>query len=213
MPLASAPAGDERTVVAALRAGDEAVFARLVDDHTGVLLGVARCCVPGAAEDVVRETWRAVVHGLDGFDGRPSLKAWIVRSCLDAASARRPPQRAAAGPQPQLDASRFHPPDHRRQPGRWAIPPAAWPAADAADLRQPVTRAIAGLPPLERAVTALRDVAGLPLEEVGSALGLSAAEQRAALHRARTKARAALERHFAGLTPAARPVDLGARAG
>jgi RNA polymerase sigma-70 factor (ECF subfamily) len=214
MPLASAPTGDERAVLDALRAGDEAAFARLVRDHTGVLLAVARCCVPGRAEQVVRDTWLAVIDGLDRYDGRASLKSWIVRTCMDAASAHRPGMDAAPDSRRDLDSGRFHPRGHRREPGRWATPPAAWPAdAHGAEANELLIRTIAALPPRERAVIALRDVAGLPREDIGEALGLSGGEQRAALHRARTRTWAALERHFQRLLPTAGAVDRGTLSG
>ena len=57
-------------------------------------------------------------------------------------------------------------------------------------------RAIAELPPRQRDVLTLRDIQGYSAEEARNALGVSETNQRVLLHRARSKVRAALERHF-----------------
>ncbi|BDB41463.1 sigma-70 family RNA polymerase sigma factor [Mycobacterium kiyosense] len=68
--------GTRGTLIAALRAGDEGAFARLVDWHTPAMLRVARGYVPSRehAEDVVQETWIALLKGLEKFeDGHPCV--------------------------------------------------------------------------------------------------------------------------------------------
>ncbi len=74
----------------ALRAGDEPAFARLVDELSGPMRRLARTFVPTAAvaEDVVQETWLAVLEGLDRFEGRSSLKTWIFRILTNRAITR-----------------------------------------------------------------------------------------------------------------------------
>jgi RNA polymerase sigma-70 factor (ECF subfamily) len=59
-------------------------------------------------------------------------------------------------------------------------------------------RAIEELPRGQREVIVLRDVEGWDSDEVCESLGLSEVNQRVLLHRARSKVRAALERHFEG---------------
>jgi RNA polymerase sigma-70 factor (ECF subfamily) len=59
-----------------------------------------------------------------------------------------------------------------------------------------VHRAIAELPPAQRAVMTLRDVQGWTGEEVCNVLEITETNQRVLLHRARGRVRAALERHF-----------------
>ena len=63
---------DETALIAALREGDEAVFAQLVDQHTPSMLRVARGYVPSReiAEEVVQDTWIALVKGISNFEGR-----------------------------------------------------------------------------------------------------------------------------------------------
>ena len=74
-------AGDEEVLIAAIRDGDERAFATLVDRHSSAMVRVAMAYVPSraAAEELVQETWIAVMSGIDGFEGRSSLKTWMFR--------------------------------------------------------------------------------------------------------------------------------------
>src|SRR5437763_17170437 len=81
---------DEAQTVAALKAGDESVFARLVREYHGSLLRVAQIYVPSraVAEEVVQETWLGVLNGIGRFEERSSLKTWIFRILTNTAKTR-----------------------------------------------------------------------------------------------------------------------------
>jgi RNA polymerase sigma-70 factor, ECF subfamily len=196
-PRATAPSDAE--LVRALRAGDESAFVELICALHPVLVHVALTYVSGraAAEDVVRETWAAVLDGLDAFDGRGSLRARIVALAADIARGRGGLASFDGAGEPPVDPERFVPGDDPALAGHWARPPVAWeerlPSAATHDV---ICGAIEGLPPGERLVVALRDVGGWSAEETCDALGLAPADQRLLLHRARSRVRAALERHL-----------------
>src|SRR5687768_183430 len=80
----------EAEVLARLRAGDEAAFEALVARHYATMLAVAQTYVKGrsVAEEVVQETWLAVIQGLDRFEGRASLKTWILSILVNKAKTR-----------------------------------------------------------------------------------------------------------------------------
>jgi RNA polymerase sigma-70 factor (ECF subfamily) len=195
---------DDAALVDRLRAGDEAAFAELVHDYQPSLLRFARVFTsnPTIAEDVVAETWLGVLKGIDRFEGRSSLKTWIFRILANTAKARA--QREARSVpfsaledaegsfEPVVDRARF------AGAGHWAVPPRAWPEERllGAESRAVVARAIAALPPTQRAVISLRDVEGWSADEVRNALELSETNQRVLLHRARAKVRAALEQYL-----------------
>src|SRR2546421_11009534 len=112
--------GSDRELVTALRRGDEAAFMKLVDEYGPALLRVARMYVPSAAvaEEVVQETWLGVLRGLDGFEGRSSLKTWIFRILVNRARTRGERERRtvpfatlagqeASGAEPSVDPEGF----------------------------------------------------------------------------------------------------------
>lgn len=210
------PLGDEEALLQALRNGDQDAFAALVDAYSPALLRVAMTHVrtPDVAEEVVQETWLGVIRGLDSFEGRSSLKSWVFTILRNTAISRGEreqrslPMSSLAPPEedaPLLDVDRFLPAGHPKYPGGWAIGPTAWPLPDegllAAETRDVIAEAIRALPPAQRAVITLRDVAGWPPEEVCDALDVAEGNQRVLLHRARTKVRAALEDYFGAVEP------------
>ena len=83
------PAG-QAELVAALRAGDEQAFTSLIEELGPSMLRVARMYVStrAVAEDVVQETWLAVLSGIGRFEGRSSLKTWIFRILTNRAKTR-----------------------------------------------------------------------------------------------------------------------------
>ena len=216
---------NDAELVAAIRAGDAAAFAELVDRHSPAMVRVALAYVPSraVAEEVVQETWVAVLRGIDGFAGRSSLKTWIFRILTNLAmksgarERRSVPFAALAAAEdtgePAVDPERFLPADHGRYPGHWVIAPARWPTPEegllAGELRAVVVAAIGALPVAQRTVLALRDVEGWAAEEVCAALELSAGNQRVLLHRARSRVRTAIEAHLG----AVEVFDAGALAG
>jgi RNA polymerase sigma-70 factor (ECF subfamily) len=199
-------------LVAALRGGDERAFAALVDRHTPALLRVAMAHVPSraVAEEVVQETWIAVLRGIDAFEGRSSLKTWIFRILTNVAmrggsrERRSVPFAALAAAEdtgePSVDPDRFLPADHELFPGHWALMPTRWPTPEegllSGEVRDVILAAIERLPKAQRTVIALRDIEGWSAEEVCVALEISAGNQRILLHRARTRVRAAIEDYF-----------------
>jgi RNA polymerase sigma-70 factor, ECF subfamily len=202
----------DQALLAALRRGDADAFATLVDRHSRAMIRVAMAYVPSraAAEEAVQETWIAVMRGIDGFEGRSSLKTWIFRILTNVAmrsgarERRSMPFSALAEAEdtgePSVDPDRFLPADHELFPGHWAIMPARWPTPDegllAGETREVIAAAIAELPEAQRTVIALRDIEGWSSEEVREALEISAGNQRILLHRARTRVRAAIEDYF-----------------
>src|SRR5436305_5486569 len=81
---------DEQRLIAALRRGDEAAFKQLVEEHGPFLLRLALIHLPSKsiAEEVVQDTWLAVLRGIDRFEGRSSLRTWIASILLNNARTR-----------------------------------------------------------------------------------------------------------------------------
>lgn len=220
MPTATAPAQPvsrpilpahhrDADVIARLVAGDEAAFRALIEAHHGTMLRVARGYVrgEGVAEEVVQETWVAILKGLPRFQGRSSLKTWMFRILANRARTRgRREHRTIpvsalgaldADGQPAVDPDRF------TTEGMWARPPTEFAGApdayaDRGELGAHLLSAIDELPERQKLVITLRDVKGWSSEEVCNVLEVSATNQRVLLHRARSKVRAALETYLKG---------------
>src|SRR5690348_11703849 len=77
-------------LLARLRCGDESAFRTLVERYGARMLRVARVHVRDrqAAEEVVQETWLAVVTGLERFEERSTLKTWLFRILTNRAKTR-----------------------------------------------------------------------------------------------------------------------------
>lgn len=199
---------DEAGLVAALRGGDEAVFAELVDRYSASMRRVALSYVrTGAvADEVVQETWLGVLRGIDRFEGRSSFKTWLFRILANVAKtraqreARSVPfsslERELAEGEPAVEPERFRPSDATLYPGGWADPPGPWGRLEAAELRDVVAAAIEKLPAGQRVVISLRDVEGWSSGEVCNVLEISETNQRVLLHRARSTVRATVERYL-----------------
>lgn len=202
------PAAAEAALLERLRAGDEAAFEALVVRHYATMLAVAQTYVKGraVAEEVVQEAWLGVIKGLDRFEGRSSVRTWILSILVNQAKtrgvreARSVPFATLEGEEPAVDADRFRGP-HESYPGHWRAFPGDWGRSAAAAVQdretlRVVMGAIADLPATQQTVIRMRDVEGYSSEEVCAALDVSEANQRVLLHRARSRVRAALERHF-----------------
>jgi RNA polymerase sigma-70 factor (ECF subfamily) len=201
----------EHELLERLRAGDERAFAQLVDRCHATMLAVAHPHVRSRAiaEEVVQEAWMGVIRGLDGFEGRSSLKTWILRIVVNTAKTRGVREArsvpfaslAAEGEgEPAVDPDRFRGPDDL-YPGGWRAFPANWHLLPEEALHQRqalelIVSTIAALPPAQRAVIRMRDVEGCSADEVCAALELSEGNQRVLLHRARSQVRSALEHHL-----------------
>src|SRR5712691_7834285 len=80
----------EADLIDRLRGGDEAAFVCLVNTYSASLKRLALAFVPieAVAEEVVQETWLAVLTGIARFEGRSSVKTWIFKILANRAKTR-----------------------------------------------------------------------------------------------------------------------------
>lgn len=175
----------------ALAEGDEAAFECFVAEHHPSLVRFARSL--GAREKgVVALAWTDFIARLP--EPAPSLKSALYRAFIERWRQVTDARLDEGSAEPAVASDRFHPTGHRW--GGWIVPPSRFPGATE-DARRALQSAISALPATMRAVLLLRDGEGLDEEEAAFALGLDEAAQRRLLHLARSRARAALEAHYA----------------
>lgn len=197
---------DADDLLAKLRGGDETAFRVLVRRHQRSMVSVAQTFVRSrsTAEEVVQDTWLALIEGLDAFEGRSSLKNWLFAILVNKARRRGAREgrvvlvadfeREAGDAEPVVDPARFD------AAGAWSALPSAWddmtPERIVAgrQLLFHVQEAIDRLPPVQRSVLVMREVEHLDAAEVSSLLGVSDGNQRVLLHRARARVRDHLEK-------------------
>jgi RNA polymerase sigma-70 factor (ECF subfamily) len=189
-------------LLARLRAGEDAAFREMVAAYQGAMRAVALAIVGSAhADEVVQDAWLAVVRHLDGFQGRSSLKTWLLTVTANTAKSKlRQVRREVSlddlpAPHGSIDDSRF------AADGHWSAAPLAWhsdsPEALLAEdeLRECLEKTLLSLSDLQRSVVLLRERQGLELQEICNLLSLSLSNVRVLLHRGRLKLFATLE-HF-----------------
>lgn len=201
---------DEADLIAALRARDEVAFATLVDTHTPGMLRVARGYVANhaIAEEVVQETWLALLKGLDGFEGRSSLRTWLFTVLINIAKKRGVRERSDVDVQVlaytggTVDPARFRDNDDP-YPGHWRPDEVPSPFPDTPEgsalgdeLLNVTRRELNKLPERQRVVVTMRDMLDMDSAEVSEFLGITAANQRVLLHRGRAAVRQGLESYL-----------------
>ena len=204
---------DDLYLIEQLRNGNEDAFVALIDRYATAMLRLAMVYVRAwaVAEEVVQETWMAVLVGLGRFEGRSSLKTWMFRILTNYAKTRA--QREGRSipfssledidtdhAEHAVDPDRFLPVDHQ-WPGHWVSFPSNWEEMPedrmlSRETRACINRAVEALPPNQREIITLRDIEGWASEETCSFVGISEVNQRVLLHRARAKVRRVLEKYF-----------------
>ena len=175
-----------------LQQGDRQAYTQLVKQLHGNMLAVARSMLGhGEAEEAVQDAWLSVYRNVSKFEGRSSLKTWITRIVINECRMRL----RKAGREINLDmtaeeqealSQRF------RADGHWQPGPLAWDfhtpeqILEESDLRDCMEKNLVRMAPSQRLVLELRDIQGLPFDDICNMLDISASNARVLLHRART---------------------------
>lgn len=205
--------GSQTISLEALRSGDRAEFARLVDAYSGVIyrLAVKMLDNPQDAEDVLQETFLKAFKALPKFDGRSSLSTWLYRIAANEALMllrKRKVQFVSIDEPNETD-------DELQEPLEivdWCCMPES--ELLSAESRRYLDQAIDNLSPNLRIVFLLRDIEGLSTEETAQALNLSEMAVKTRLSRARLQLRERLTGYYSaafGAAPARQQAGEGER--
>jgi RNA polymerase sigma-70 factor (ECF subfamily) len=184
-----------------LKAQDREQFAAIVRLYHRRLLATARAIVGAAqAEEVVQEAWLSAWRALPAFEGRSSLKTWLTRIVINAATSRQ----RRDWRQVSLEAISEDNPDFWQRfdtKGHWTQGPVAWSSESPDALLQQgelgdcVERTLHDLPALQHTVFVLHHIDEMAPEEVCNSLNISESNRRVLLHRARLRLFESVE-HF-----------------
>ena len=196
---------DDPQFLVRLRAGESRAYNLLVRRYHGTLVGVASSIIGSRAqaEEVVQDTWIAVLNGIGNFEGRSSLSTWLFSIVLNRARTRigREGRLVALpavldGAQPgerAVSTTEFVPNGH------WVATPSLWDELDperiisGRQLWEHVLEVIETLPAGQKAVLVMRDMEGQSADDACDLLSISPENQRVLLHRARGRVRKAID--------------------
>ena len=209
MNAVTSSTSDTRALAAA-REGQEAAFLMLVARYHCPMVHLAETFLRSRAiaEEVTREVWMEVLSSSATLHGRLSVRCWMFQILVERARFRAGQAMSSVSPttsQAKDDrcakfpsAGTFFDDSHPVWPGWWIQSPPAWAdqQLETAAAREQALNALRSLPPAQQRVMMLRDVEGWTSAEICETTQLSALEQRALLHRARTTVRARLERQL-----------------
>lgn len=185
----------EKELIAKLINKDEDAYRHAIKTHHNSMLYVATAIVGDSiAEEVVQEAWVAIIKALSKFEGRSSLKTWILRIVSNGAKTRlrKESRMVSMGDASDMETSamtsdRFH------GNGTWQTPPSRWQAETpesllaSEQLRGKMENTLGQLPEMQKTVLMLREIEGLEMAEICKILDISESNSRVLLHRARTR--------------------------
>ncbi|PAA34291.1 RNA polymerase sigma factor [Pseudomonas fragi] len=193
---------DDADLLKRLLNGEQQAFRELVTTYQGAMRAVAYAIVGNRhADEIVQDAWLSVVRNLSGFEGRSSLKTWLLTITANAAKQRYKQNRREVllddlpSPHGTVDDERFS------SDGHWLLAPYSWhqDSPDALlsedELRECLEQTLLSLPQLQSSVLVLRERQGLELEDICNILEISLSNVRVLIHRARLKVFATVE-HF-----------------
>jgi RNA polymerase sigma-70 factor (ECF subfamily) len=187
---------------------------RWLDDHGDYLLACALHFVRDTdkAEDLVQDTLLAALKGVAQFEGRSSVRTWLVSIMKHRAidQLRQAGRRNTLGRKPltDLELDRWSTKQFL-QSGKWAEPGSHWGAGATGSLAsQEFQRALGDclsqMPPRSAEALRLADQNELTLEQVSKVLQISASNVGVILHRTRLAMRHCLEKKWFGAKPGER---------
>jgi RNA polymerase sigma-70 factor (ECF subfamily) len=179
----------------ALKSGDRAEFARLVETYYELIYRLAYKMLndPQEAEDILQETFLKAYRYIDGFDGRSSLSTWLYRIATnEALMSLRRKKLDTVSMDETLDTM-----EGEVEPVQivdWCCLPEA--ELMSAEAQARLNQAIEQLPATLRVVFVLRDIQGLSTREVAEVLSLSETAVKTRLSRARLRLREDLSDYY-----------------
>lgn len=172
--------------------GDKESFNQIVDAYFDSMLRLARSIVgESIAEEVVQESWLSVYAALPNFEGRSTLKTWILRITANEAKSRLRRESRQVSINAFTGGATGFLAEHFQDDGHWSTPPTLWHDASpeallaSHQLSDCIRQRLEKLPTLQRAVFTLKELEDHSFDDICNILDISASNVRVLLHRAR----------------------------
>ncbi len=190
---------NEQALIKRLINGDGSAFEQIVADYHNIMLSVARAIVGEAfADEVVQDAWISAIKALPKFEGRSTLKTWLLHIVSNGAKSRvRRENRHSSLDEgwQSVSTEKFDDTGHRfDNVYAWdnATPEAI---LENEQLQSIIEQSFQQLPAQQRAALTLYDLEGIKMEEICNILDVSASNVRVLLHRARTTLHHSIEKY------------------
>ena len=192
--LKVAGADGDAALIAGLVAGDDRAFCTLICCYQNIMLSIARAISGDTfAEDVVQDAWLSIHNNIAKFEGKSSLKTWIITIVSNEAKGRRRRESRRVSldeldgetPGSYLEAAHFN------ADGHWSAPIASWHCEspeqllEEKQLQRCINKTLSILPAAQKAAFILRDIEQESFADICTTLDISAANVRVLVHRAR----------------------------
>lgn len=204
----------DQALVARLRVGEQKAFDELVNRHHSALIRMAMGYVADreVAEEVVQDTWMAVIENLSCFEGRSALRTWIfgilIHKAKDRGIREKRHTNFSTFESYEDDNEAAVDPSHFQAEGEWAghwiFPPQPWDDQTPEKLLasqqaiNAMNSAIDSLPRILKEVLILRDIEGMDSKEACALLNITETNLYVRLHRARERVRKVVEAYLQG---------------
>jgi len=192
----------ESTLINRLINGDQSAFVQVVSAYNNIMVSVARAIVGEAfADEVVQDAWISAIKALPKFEGRSSLKTWLLHIVSNAAKTRvrRENRSLSLDDGWQSESSdKFDSTGHRYDdvlPWDEATPEALLANEQ---LQSIIDQTFQNLPAMQRAALTLYDLEGVKMNDICNILDVSSSNIRVLLHRARTTLHHSIEQYQQG---------------
>ena len=184
-------------LIEAIQKGESGRFEELVSRYEGRLynFGLRICKDASDAEDLTQETFINIFRYAKDFRQETRFKNWMYR--IAAGVCHRMRRRSKYAPERELSLEEFLPKDHTKieiETPAWAARPIDQVLVK--ELSDQIKASVKELPPQYRLVLVLRDMEGFSTQETAEILGITHANVKVRLHRARLFLREELKGYF-----------------
>jgi len=194
---------NEQFLVQELLADSEAAYRYVVTNYHSHMLYVAQAIAgPSIAEEIVQEAWVSVIKNLAKFEGRSTLKTWIIRITSNCAKTRlrKESRSITVGNANDVESSAVVGTNTQDNTNRTGLPSQFTEASPdelltGDELESVIFNAINKLPRIQKSIITLRDMSGLSMKEICKILDVSESNSRVLLHRARTSVLASINNY------------------